>query len=592
MKKGLHVTLMTVAIAVMALQAMAMAPVISTIPDPVVGNETAITGGAPLVTNPTPFYYPDAIDLNTKVTDGDTPVASLLWSYSYSGTAIYRINNVAPLTIGTDSILAPGAKTINGATDDPNAVDSLTRTITIRNVKYAPIGGPNTTPAFQGLGDSQVVTLYASDGTSYDLATAMFWTDNGGIDRLGTAPPPPVSTIVFDPPFATANGGFLSFVDGGAITNSNPGGAGAAICIDSALAGTGAGGTNQGGWYGPMTTVLTANTVYVIRARINGTQSGPGTVPFFDLVINNFNGVQGLNLFGGDMFVLDNEGGANACFNKPSTNGTIITWVWAPAAMLSSAWNDTASATPGPFATSVTAANRSFFMMFRVIDQDTPGTTGNLDSGRLCLNKLEVRAVPYSAFAFANDYQATSLTSSNMTYVSLAASGGSAPTWAGGVCTLSAGAATDYAMLRPGDDVYNLTTPSSIPDNFPTIWESNMVYQAVFEMDTPTATDASNPFDVYWVGVDDVTNELIAVSFITGNQFASGMPKFGAPQQFVAFMSGNTVTASTSTNFNRVRPRLDVGNIPALSFTPNTGKVNVHSIKLNKAPLPAIPALP
>jgi len=150
MKKGLHVTLMTVAIAAMALQAMAMAPVISQIPDPVVGNEIAITGGAYLVTSPTPFYYPDAFDLNAYVADGDTADGDILWSYSYSGTEIYRINNVAPLVIGTDDINAPGAKRLNGTprtrmmgtvcpTPSPSATSSTRRSAAAGRLRRLPV---------------------------------------------------------------------------------------------------------------------------------------------------------------------------------------------------------------------------------------------------------------------------------------------------------------------------------------------------------------------------------------------------------------------------------------------------------------------
>jgi len=430
--------------------------------------------------------------------------------------------------------------------------------------------------------DSQLVTLWASDVTSSDSSEAMFYTDNGGIDRLGSVTD--TSTIVYDPDFSVSDGGFtVNPTVYGTVTISN---VGDAICLDVPAAGD-----NMGNWYGPMSIPLTANTVYIVRARVNGTQASAGTVPFWDMIIDNYAAVgtyPGLNLFGGDMMILDNEGGANACFNKPSTNGTIITWIWAPAAMLTTAWNN---ATTGPFATAV-GANRDFRFQFRVMDLDSAGlsTTGNLDSGRLCMNKLEIRAVPYSAFTFTNEFSQTSLSSSNMTVVSYGPTTGS---WGSGICTLSApGTTDDYTMVRPGDNVYDLGIPTSIPDNMPVVWESNAVYQAVFEMSAPTTTDENNPFDVYWIGLDTVTNELISTSFITANQNLSGMPKSGPPQEFVAFMHGNNTTLSSGTNFGRLRSRLDIGALSTLNWAPNTGQVRIHSIKTNKATMPSIPALP
>jgi hypothetical protein len=296
MKKGLHVTLLTVAIAVMALQVMAMAPVIDPIPDPVVGNESARP-----VTQATPFIYPDAFDLNAKVADGDTPDNQILWSYSITGTPIYRINNVDPIDPGTQNPNAPGSKLLNGATTDIADVDGLSNTITIRNIKYAPLSGTAQTPSGTGLIDSQTVRLWASDGVLSDTLDLLFWTDNGGNDRLGTEVPP-TYTVVSNPNFAVSNGGFTANAVVGSITITNVGGA---ICIEVPAAGT-----NFGGWVGPNSAFdLQANTVYAIRARVNGSQASAGSVPFWDLVVDDWfptgGGNAPLTLFGGDMMVLD-----------------------------------------------------------------------------------------------------------------------------------------------------------------------------------------------------------------------------------------------------------------------------------------------
>ena len=81
MSKGLKVSLVTVAIALMGMTAMATAPVIGNIPSPIVG-------GGDTTTPANEFVYPDAINLNAHRSDhgGDENIG---WSYEVTGTQIY-----------------------------------------------------------------------------------------------------------------------------------------------------------------------------------------------------------------------------------------------------------------------------------------------------------------------------------------------------------------------------------------------------------------------------------------------------------------------------------------------------------------------
>jgi len=108
MRKGLTKTLMAVAVAIMAVQVMAMAPVILDIPSPVVGN-------AENVTPANGFVYPDAIDLTQYVTDLESDSAQIIWSYEIIGTPKYRINNKDSMVTPGDNPVNPGAKSLNAA---------------------------------------------------------------------------------------------------------------------------------------------------------------------------------------------------------------------------------------------------------------------------------------------------------------------------------------------------------------------------------------------------------------------------------------------------------------------------------------------
>ena len=115
MRKGFTVTLLTVAVAMMGSNAMSMAPVISEIKDIIVADDSGATGS-------NNFVYPDAIDLNNSVSDGDTADSAIIWSY-YDEDGNYLINAKPSLPLGNDGLTPPAANIIAGpgatASDDP-----------------------------------------------------------------------------------------------------------------------------------------------------------------------------------------------------------------------------------------------------------------------------------------------------------------------------------------------------------------------------------------------------------------------------------------------------------------------------------------
>jgi len=110
MRKGLKLALMTVAIALISVRAMAMAPVINDVPSPIVGNAEPVTGGSN-------FVFIDAFDLNNYGSDVETTTPELLWSYTgpgVAGASKYLINGVPPINTSVVDPKSPTtAQTIN-----------------------------------------------------------------------------------------------------------------------------------------------------------------------------------------------------------------------------------------------------------------------------------------------------------------------------------------------------------------------------------------------------------------------------------------------------------------------------------------------
>jgi len=125
MKKGLTLTLLTVVVAWVGFQAQALAPVISDMPDFIVGNGDEVTGAMG-------FVYPDAIHLDDYVVDPDGSDANVLWSFDSAGR--YLLNGVEALSSGDP--LAPGAKEISSAANIPAGeadFDTNAHTVTLRD---------------------------------------------------------------------------------------------------------------------------------------------------------------------------------------------------------------------------------------------------------------------------------------------------------------------------------------------------------------------------------------------------------------------------------------------------------------------------
>jgi hypothetical protein len=606
MKKGLT-TLLTVAIALVSVQAFGRAPVIQDIPSPIIGNQSGATQA-------TRYVYADAFDLNKWVSDDATPDAQLKWSYEVVGPQRYSINGNGPLAASDNPIAPPAAKTIVGPgallnSQHANAAEGLgadltTSTITIRDILLYPYATnvPSTSqlPADIGM-FSQVVTFWCSDGELATPEDVLFYTDNQytnnqptGWNRLSGGYVPQVGTEVVRDAKPDIWKRDLSLWIG--VTTSTYKGKG--LCLNVPMTGL------NWGAYGSIQPyfTMTPNTIYRIRLTMNCTQATPGKTPFWDFLLENFSLTgTGMNLYGMDAMIMDNHGSANSVIS--SELGSEVTLYWAPAAYQTTQWNT------GVF-TAARASRRDPCLRFRVMDVDTPNVPNNQRAGGICLQSVVIEAIPANTLSvIENVYTATSLKSvpdtgtdltSNIWASSLLSSilNFNNPAGALTVTPSAPGTAVDIVTVVPAKDkTIEPAASNAILDDYPIEWESDTIYRFEAELSAPDATNENVPWDVLWMTMESATNELITDSYVTatgdGTATSMAMPKAvtsagqTGPQKYAMFFYSGKATNSPVTQFKNLRWRLRFGNAPAPinwpnGQTANIGTVRLHSVKVDK----------
>lgn len=597
MKRGLTLTLMTVAIAMLSLQAMAAAPVIGTIPSPIIGDE----GG---MTQPREFVFKDAINLTspTVVLDPDTSSSALKWSYEMATTQVYEINGVEPVTEsdGIDIYLNPGAKQINnqvlGGEYNP---DGKAATITIRNIKWSPVvNAAASEPDYLGVGDAQVVTLYASDGTTFTSEDVIFYTSNGGFDGF-TGEMPPYERVKQETFSGTVAG--FAYTNYGATSGTA---GGTALCIEGGADHPGTTENPDGAYIGQWDSAynyitVAANTVFNIRAYVNGSQTSAGHTPFWDMYVSNYvwdgSAMRGLNLFGGDAYIQDNRGGANSALSTSSGSGTLYQMWWTPLAIDTPQFTNSTS---GAFI-AANADGLGASVSFRMLDVDAQN--GKDKSGSLCLTTLIVDKWPLSSMRLIGSSPIWSVNGGQFAAANASGTGtvlaetfvGTQFTYPSGnllITPSTASAGVDVITITPGrnldwaiddDPATTQNEAQAIADNFPVAWQSDKLIMLTAEMAAPTATDASNPLDVILLGMDNPTNEVLMESFVTNEANFCATPKTTAAT-YRAFFWTHKVSVSTNAYHKFLRPRLFFYNSASLTKGNNTGATRVSKLAVQE----------
>lgn len=584
MRKGLNVTLMTVAVALIGMRAMAMAPTISEIPSPIVSDGGTGTQ-ANQVNAENNFVYPDALILATYVTDPDGP-NPIVWSQAQAAPEIYTFNGVAGLDLGTEDPLAPGAKSINdqvlGGEENP---DSDAGSVTIRNENLSPLAqlpppfpDPAGGPGFLA-SETKVVTLFASDGATYSQTDVVVYTEDDGVDRLSTGE---AFIDVLVETFATHDWRFVQgLVDFGTVTSSETG---ATLCLEVTAAGL-----NDGEWFSDYPWFdLVDNSVWRLRFNMTTTAGAAGQTPLVAFIVDNSDPDDefgGANAYNQEHFFLDNLSGANSPLG--SSWGLAQHQYWFTPPQVSTAqWRSTSTGAFNPANDSIIDARGRF----RIFDLDGFGWNAANDAGNVCIDNIDVDRAPLGAMQVVDTpYDVTNITDSASGGTHLAAGlVGTTVNFAGGDVTLSPSGASwtaEVAEVVPGDTVNDPGVGGpDIVDNYPLTWVANQVLMIEVDVSAPDAAAAGSPPDLIRFGFDGPTNELIELGVVTGSLSAAGMPKTTSAT-YRSFVYTHAVTLSTVDEHDRLRPRMDLICNDALNFsgqTQNTGGITVESMTVKR----------
>jgi hypothetical protein len=582
MRRGLTVTLLTVAIAILGSNAMSMAPTISDLPDLIVADDAPVSGG-------NHFVYPDTLNLHSNVTDDTTPDNQLVWTY-FESTGKYRVNDADSLTgdgvspAAAEIIAGPGATTAG----DPDDGDADLATPTFRNNDLSPIGGPDVDPPGSGIiaSETAALTFFVSDGDLTDSDTIIVFTDDdGGPDRTSPSGSIPVGEFPFSVS-GTALGWVFGGQTGGAASSSSNSG----ICIDVPAAGE-----NGGTWSSPYgaeaMTQIVDNTGMEFRFEMGTNQTTQGNIPLWDFFILNAPiapgdpGI-GANAYGADFWFLDNIGGSQG-IDMPNGRSEFKAYFTPAAAQLAS-WRDT---TTGAYQAAADPFNDMSFN-FRVLDNTSGNYGAQNDSGSVCLENVWVGRFPLDGIVRGTVvYSDSDLQSGDWRLQG----SGSTISFSGGNMTVAPASGT--AWNDPGVDGLlpgpgTLTEPINDPASWPIAWEADKLLLYEVQISAPDAAAQQNPADVFRPMIDAGGSETFQesfllpwVKFLGAGSAGAGAPPVGTPGTYLAFAYTNA--ASVASDYAFLRPRFDVMNFDHLN-TPvanPTGAFTIHSFTVTEITL-------
>jgi len=186
MMKGLYTGL--ILSVTLASSAFAAAPVISNIPDVIIGDQEDNVG-----TDNNFFVFTNAFNFDNYVSDLDTSKASLQWSFDEGddnvapNTRWFAINGKQAVHLGTAEIASSG-NTGHNPPAPANELRSVSQFASFRDIVFSPSGsGPFPAPTDPEKADhaaGKVVTFYVSDGTTVASKSILVATRDNQMDAL------------------------------------------------------------------------------------------------------------------------------------------------------------------------------------------------------------------------------------------------------------------------------------------------------------------------------------------------------------------------------------------------------------------------
>lgn len=322
-------------------------------------------------------------------------------------------------------------------------------------------------------------------------------------------------------------------------------------------------GENMGEWYSPEGAIpLVPDSVWHIEMQVTCDQPTSGSVPLWSLFIDNYAAtLDGPFGYGGSLMVLDNAGSANAA----GLGRTNFHYWFTPAAISTPQWTG--------FDWASVDEIDDMRLHFRVLDLDSNGIHSQADSGTLCLRNITIDRFDLADLRVEETIydQSDGLQPGEVTIDAPAAAHGALNSGAVEVDPVSPimGFGDSVVTITPGRYTGNewVTGGAEVLDNVPVPWERNVLYR--FRASLRTRGGEANPSDTYRLGFDSPTNELMSFSRVTpglGHPFADpaipapGTPRLGSAAEYQMFMYSHSPSASSTENFDRLRPRIDVLN--------------------------------
>jgi len=600
-KKGLFITLMTVTFTFLRVSAFAEAPVISDPGDVIIGDLEQ--GGANNV-----FVFPDAIDLDSHVSDDTTGDPSIKWSYTTTPLdGKISINGVPAMDLagGDDPTNPISTNRLDGNDNDtavgPPQQDTAPRTITFRNTTLSDptVGGglgPYAEPATTGIlgSETRMITLFASDCSTYSSFSITVYTANETSDSIsgGAAG----LTPVLDDDFATDPSriaGWFGGVVGGTCTTGTATG----LCMWVAANNTT---TAAVGWISPPNFAaypapayidLVDLNVYRIRLSMYTDQTATGAIPFWTFGYNNLNGQTpagsgpGGNTYGGDLWALDVAGGANG-INGPANgrpNGRPFLDYWfCPNAVLTAQWRGTLTGalasenSESAFAAAYDAVN-DINLVLRILDgaQGANSIHNEVDTGTICCKELRVDrvAIPDLAGRTSVAYGSPISTTLYAINPDTFSSGGNGtatidnttntatflmgPNYNGGTAAALAGG-RKALIFFDGTQVVGADFNKAL---YPIFWQDNQLLQIAAGIRSGVTAGAGaggegiDPVDTVFINFDTPTSEIGGFNF-TQRSAAGNMGRAASPR--LAANTGGSSQIYTSFFFSQNATDIDL----------------------------------
>jgi hypothetical protein len=199
MKKGLITTLLAVAASFSGISSSyAAAPVIGALPDIRIGDQEDNAS-----TDNNFFVFTNAFRLDDFVSDADTTVSQLRWSFDEGddpgaavgvGTNWYRVNNIGPIHVGGNQQVADGTSFTAHLNPGASDIRLASAYATFRDIVFTPGSGPVGTgpisgrwaapvdPAKSAHAAGKFVTFFVSDGSAVAQDTILVRTVDNTTD--------------------------------------------------------------------------------------------------------------------------------------------------------------------------------------------------------------------------------------------------------------------------------------------------------------------------------------------------------------------------------------------------------------------------